>query len=82
MILHVLKKDSKTWSTVHVFKEEKTPISIKWEGENKIWFNVGNYPKMLTIPQIEILVLLMEHILAEKIAFATSSGKSNEFHPS
>ncbi|KKL97524.1 hypothetical protein LCGC14_1833630, partial [marine sediment metagenome] len=29
-------------------------------------------------PQIEILVLLMEHILAEKIEFATSSGKSNE----
>ena len=36
---------------------------------------------MLTIPQIEILVLLMEHILAEKIEFATSSGKSNEAPP-
>jgi len=81
MILKVLKKNSKGWSTVHVFKEEKTPISIKWEGENKIWFNVSNYPKMLTIPQIEILVLLMEHILAEKIEFATSSGISNEAPP-
>ena len=81
MILKVLKRNLKSWSTVHVFKEEKTPISIKWEGENKIWFNVGEYPKMLAISQIEILALLMEHILAEKIEFATSSGKSNEDSP-
>ncbi|KKK89416.1 hypothetical protein LCGC14_2733330, partial [marine sediment metagenome] len=74
MILKVLKRKLKSWSTVHIFKEEKTPISVKWEGENKVWFNVSDYPKMLTIAQIEILVLLMEHILAEKIEFATSSG--------
>ncbi|KKK70394.1 hypothetical protein LCGC14_2924410, partial [marine sediment metagenome] len=78
MILNVLRRRLKSWSTVHIFKEEKTSISIKWEGENKIWLNVSDYPKMLTIPQIEILVLLMEHIIAEKIEFATSSGKSNE----
>jgi len=81
MILKVLKKNLKSWSTVHVFKEEKTPISVKWEGENKIWFNVGDYPKMLKIDQIEILKLLMEHILAEKIEFATSPEKSNEVPP-
>ncbi|KKM20944.1 hypothetical protein LCGC14_1640350, partial [marine sediment metagenome] len=81
MILKVLKRNLKSWSTVHVFKEEKTPISVKWEGENKIWFNVGNYPKMLSIPQIEILVLMMEHILAEKIKFATSGEKSGETSP-
>ena len=81
MILKVLKRYIKSWSTVHIFKEEKTSISVNWEGENKIWFNVSEYPKMLTIPQIEILVLLMEHILAEKIEFATSSGKSNEATP-
>jgi len=81
MILKVLKRDLKSWSTVHVFKEEKTPISVKWEGENKIWFNVGEYPKMLAGSQIEILALLMGHILAEKIEFATSSGKSNEATP-
>ncbi|KKL61184.1 hypothetical protein LCGC14_2197840, partial [marine sediment metagenome] len=75
------KKSSKGWSTVHVFKEEKTPISIKWEGENKIWLNVSDYPKMLAIAQIEILALLMEHILAEKIKFATGSGKTNEEVP-
>jgi len=81
MILKVLKRNLKSWSTVHVFKEEKTSISVKWEGENKIWLNVGEYPKMLKIDQIEILKLLMEHILAEKIEFATSSGKSNETPP-
>ena len=71
----------KSWSTVHVFEEERTPISVKWEGKNKIWFNVGEYPKMLANSQIEILALLMEHILAEKIEFATSSGKLNETPP-
>ncbi|KKL55838.1 hypothetical protein LCGC14_2251400 [marine sediment metagenome] len=80
-MLKVLKRNLKSWSTVHVFKEEKTPISVNWEGENKIWFNVSDYPKMLKIDQIEILKLLMEHILAEKIEFATSSGKSNETPP-
>ncbi|KKM86448.1 hypothetical protein LCGC14_1278860, partial [marine sediment metagenome] len=81
MILSVLRRRIKSWSTVHVFKEEKTPISIKWEVESKIWFNISDYPKMLTTAQIEILALLMEHILAEKIEFATSSGKSNEMLP-
>jgi len=81
MILNVLRRRLKSWSTVHIFKEEKTSISIKWEGENKIWLNVSDYPKMLTVAQIEILALLMEHILAEKIEFATGSGKTNEEVP-
>jgi len=81
MIVKVLKRNLKSWSTVHIFKEEKTSISVNWEGENKIWFNVGNYPKMLTIAQIEILILLMNHILAEKIEFATGSEKLNERPP-
>jgi hypothetical protein len=76
MILQVLESKKKAWSTVHVFKEEKTPISVKWEGETKLWFNVGDYPKMLSLSQIEILRRLMEHILQEKIEFATS-GNSN-----
>jgi hypothetical protein len=71
MILHVLKKKSNSWSTVHIFKDEKTPISIKWEGDQKIWINVGDYPKMLSIPQVEIMKLLLDHILQEKIEFAT-----------
>jgi len=73
MILNVLRKKSKSWSTVHIFKDEKTPISVKWEGDQKIWVNVGDYPKMLSIPQIEIMKLLLHHILQEKIEFATIS---------
>ncbi|MCK4286173.1 MAG: hypothetical protein KAX18_08215 [Candidatus Lokiarchaeota archaeon] len=73
MILEVLKKNQKTWSTVHSFKEDKTLISVNWEGDNKIWFNVGDYPKMLGFAQIEILKLLLLHLLEEKIEFATTS---------
>lgn len=74
MILQVLEGKKKSWSTVHKFKEEKTPISVNWEGEAKLWFNVGDYPKMLSLPQIEILRRLMGHILQEKIEFATTSN--------
>jgi len=71
MILEVLKKNKKTWSTVHSFKAEKTPISISWEGDSKVWFNVADYPKMLSFTQIEILKMLLSHILEEKIIFST-----------
>lgn len=81
MILEVLKKNCKAWSTVHKFKEEKTPISVNWEGETKLWFNVGEYPKMLTFAQIEILKRLMEHLLHEKIEFATTGVGKNSKPP-
>lgn len=80
MILRVLEGKLKSWSTVHVFKEEKTPISISWEGEAKLWFNVGDYPKMLNFAQIEILRRLIDHILQEKIEFATVSSSKNSNH--
>lgn len=73
MILEVLKKNKKSWSTVHSFKEDKTQISVSWEGENRLWFNVGDYPKMLGFAQVEILKLLLLHLLEEKIEFATIS---------
>lgn len=71
MILEVLKKNNKSWSTVHSFKQDKTSISVSWEGESKIWFNVGEYPKMLAFAQIMILKLLLHHILKEKIEYST-----------
>ncbi len=77
MILEVLKKNIKSWTTVHSFKDDKTPISIKWEGDQKIWINVGDYPKMLSFSQIEIMKLLLQHILQEKIEFATISEKKS-----
>lgn len=80
MLLRVLEGKLRSWSTVHVFKEEKTPISISWEGEAKLWFNVGDYPKMLNFAQIEILRRLIDHILQEKIEFATVSSSKNSNH--
>ncbi|MFX0081479.1 MAG: hypothetical protein ACFE94_06985 [Candidatus Hodarchaeota archaeon] len=79
MILEVLKKKSNSWSTVHSFKDEKTQISLNWEGDNKLWFNVGDYPKMLIFTQIEILRLLLTHILEEKIEFSTVPDISKSF---
>jgi hypothetical protein len=76
MILEVLEGKKKSWSTIHKFNEEKTPISVNWEGEAKVWFNVGEYPKMFSRPQIEVLRRLMEHILQEKIEFATTNAKN------
>ena len=78
MILQVLTKNQKTWSTVHSFKDDKTPITVNWEGNEKVWFNIGDYPKMLGFAQIEILKLLLQHLLQEKIEFATISDKPSE----
>jgi hypothetical protein len=77
MILEVLKKSIKSWTTIHSFKDDKTPISVKWEGDQKIWINVGDYPKMLSFSQIEIMKLLLQHILQEKIEFATIPEKKS-----
>lgn len=77
MILQVSRMESKSWSTVHSYKDEKTPISIKWEGDQKIWVNVGEYTKMLSFSQIEIIKLLLTHILQEKIEFATIPEKKS-----
>jgi len=79
MILEVLKKKTKSWSTVHIFKDEKTSISLSWEGDNKVWFNVADYPKMLSFTQIEILKLLLNHILEEKIEFSTIPDTTKSF---
>lgn len=78
MILHVLENKQKSWSTVHQFKEEKTPISVNWDGDTKLWFKVGDYPKMLTFTQIELLKRLLEHILQEKIEYATSGNNTKK----
>jgi len=73
MILEVLKSHRESWSTVHSFKQEKTPIKIEWEQNNqeKLWLSVGKYNKMLSMAQIKILTALLTHLFKEKIEFAT-----------
>ncbi|MFX0057543.1 MAG: hypothetical protein ACFE85_11375 [Candidatus Hodarchaeota archaeon] len=75
MIIQVLSKQSKSWSTYHSFKDEKTSINFKWndDKQEQIYINIGTYKKSIQTPQITILRMLMEHMLAEKIKFATST---------
>ncbi|MFX1296312.1 MAG: hypothetical protein ACFFD2_15855 [Promethearchaeota archaeon] len=80
MILRVLDRKIKSWSSYHEFNKIKTQISFQWENgkEEKIWINIDNYSKLLNFPQAEIFRLLLKHILKEKIEFATSPRISSE----
>ena len=71
----VLNKRSANWRGFHVFKEYKTEIYVGWEDESRsiIVFRVGDYQKKLRYPNTKFLALLLDHILEEKIEFATSS---------
>jgi len=76
MALQVLSKKTQNWSSYHSYKDENTQISFAWENGSgqKLWINIGDYSKMLAFAQIELLRLLMEHLLKEKIEFATISN--------
>ena len=65
-ILEVLHKNSANWRGFHVFKERKT------ESREVIQTKIGDYVKKLRFPNLNFLTLMLEHILDEKIEFATS----------
>jgi len=73
-IIEVLNRRTHNWRGYHVFKEEKTEIYVGWESEalEVLKFKIGNYKKKLKFPHTNFLVILLEHILTEKIEFATS----------
>ena len=73
-ILEVLKRKSANWRGYHVFKDYKTEIYVGWESEARevLIVNVGEYKKKLRFPNTNFLTLLLDHILTEKIEFATS----------
>jgi len=73
-ILEVLKRKSANWRGYHVFKDYKTEIYVGWESEARevLIVKVGDYNKKLRFPHTNFLTLLLEHILTEKIEFATS----------
>jgi hypothetical protein len=80
-ILRVLNKEVSSWSSYHNYKDNKTSISLKWEdGEKaKLWIHIGSYSKVLEYSQFTILKKLLDHILQEKIEFATViSSSSND----
>jgi hypothetical protein len=73
-ILEVLNKKSANWRGTHVFKERKTEIYVGWESEARevIQIKIGEYVKKFRFPSLNLLILMLEHILSEKIEFATS----------
>jgi hypothetical protein len=77
MILEVLRGKRKVWSSYHNFNENKTSISFKWDenSNDKLYINIANYSKMLSFSQIEILRMLLQHLLKEKIIHATIPKK-------
>ena len=73
-ILEVLLKKSANWRGFHVFKERKTEIYVGWERESRevVQIKIGEYVKKLRFPNLNFFTLMLEHILSEKIEFATS----------
>ncbi|MBY9009884.1 MAG: hypothetical protein KGD74_08475 [Candidatus Lokiarchaeota archaeon] len=73
-ILEVLHRKSANWRGYHVFKERKTEIYVGWEKESRevIQIKIGDYIKKLRFPNLNFFTLMLEHILGEKIEFATS----------
>ncbi|MFW9971050.1 MAG: hypothetical protein ACFFDF_12725 [Candidatus Odinarchaeota archaeon] len=73
-ILEVLNRRSANWTGYHVFKERKTEIYVGWEDESRqvLLVKIGSYKKKLRFPNLNFLTLLLEHILNEKIEYATS----------
>ncbi|TFF96037.1 MAG: hypothetical protein EU547_06855 [Promethearchaeota archaeon] len=78
MIQKVLNREQETWSTYHRYKEENTQISVNWQ-EKAIWINIGEYNKKLKSPNIEILSLLINHLIKEKIEFSTGRKPDDAF---
>lgn len=73
-ILEVLNRRSANWRGYHVFKERKTEIYVGWEDESRqvLQFRIGEYTKKLRFPNLNFMTLMLDHILNEKIEFATS----------
>ena len=73
-ILEVIKGNHAKWRGYHVFKDYRTEILVNWEDETKqtIVLNIGEYEKKLSFPNLNFFKLLLDHLLLEKIEFATT----------
>ncbi len=73
-ILEVLNRRSANWRGYHVFKERKTEIYVGWEDQSRqvLRIIIGEYAKKLRFPNLNFMTLMLDHILNEKIKFATS----------
>jgi hypothetical protein len=73
-ILEVLERRLANWRGYHVFHDDKTEIYVGWEdrARNICVFRIGDYEKKFRFPSTRFLTLLLDHIVKEKIEFATS----------
>ncbi|MFW9988763.1 MAG: hypothetical protein ACFFC3_08925 [Candidatus Odinarchaeota archaeon] len=73
-ILEVLYRRNANWRGYHVFQDRKTEIYVGWEDESRqvLRVKIGEYIKKLRFPNLNMMALLLDHILNEKIEFATS----------
>ena len=73
-ILEVLYRRSANWRGYHIFKDRKTEIYVGWEDESRqiLQIRIGEYLKKLRFPNLNFMTLLLDHLLSEKIEFATS----------
>ena len=88
MIRRVLMCMDEKWSTVHKFNEDQTSIFVNRTSPDseEIWISIDKgsdkYRKNIAPPETEILLLLLNHVIDEKIANATvpqaQSGASGE----
>ena len=75
-ILEVLNRRSANWRGYHVFKDRKTEIYVGWEDESRqvLRIKIGDHKKKLRFPNLTFLTLMLDHILQEKMEFATSGA--------
>jgi hypothetical protein len=75
-ILEVLKQRLDNWRGYHIFKRERTEIFVYWKDPSKsiCTFEIGSYNLDLKFPDNKLLTFLLNHILSEKIEFATSGS--------
>ena len=78
-ILGVLSGNATSWNVIHTYNDERTNISFKWEEQSiGFRFEIGEYNKLLKFPQSEFMKLLLNHILKEKIEFATGGTEKKD----
>jgi hypothetical protein len=72
-ILEVLNRKSANWRGYHIYKDRKTEIYVGWEDESRqiLLIQIEDFLKKLRFPNTSFMTLLLDHILTEKIEFAT-----------
>jgi hypothetical protein len=70
-LIDVFKGVLPKWTTVHKFGQETTPISAENKAGN-VYISIPGYSRMIKYPETELVARLLDHILGEKVEFATA----------